>query len=76
MIKNIILEKISKKKFSEYGDIIIQKSKPDMIINTSCEHMFPMTRFKKLNRRFVDSIYSHNTSGCHLYVARIFQKHT
>ena len=33
MIKNIILEKISKKKFSEYGDIIIQKSKPDMIIN-------------------------------------------
>ena len=28
------------------------KSKPDMIINTSCEHMFPMTRFKKLKPSF------------------------
>lgn len=32
------------------------KSKPDMIINTSCEHMFPMTRFKKLNRGFFNDV--------------------
>ena len=32
------------------------KSKPDMIINTSCEHMFPMTRFKKLNRGFSNDV--------------------
>ena len=34
------------------------KREPDMIINTSCEHMFPMTRFKHLNRGFFgDVIY-------------------
>ena len=32
------------------------KSKPDMIINTSCEHMFPMTRFKKLNRGLFNNV--------------------
>ena len=32
------------------------KSKPDMVINTSCEHMFPMTRFKKLNRGFSNDV--------------------
>ena len=27
----------------------------DLIINTSCEHMFPMTRFKQLNRGFFNN---------------------
>ena len=30
--------------------------KTDLIINTSCEHMFPMTRFKKLNRGFFNDV--------------------
>ena len=30
----------------------------DLIINTSCEHMYPMRRFRKLNRRFAgDPLY-------------------
>ena len=32
------------------------KDKPDMIINTSCEHMFPMTKFKQLNRGFFNDV--------------------
>jgi len=32
------------------------KNKPDMIINTSCEHMFPMTKFKQLNRGFFNDV--------------------
>ena len=27
-----------------------------LVINTSCEHMFPMTRFKKLNRGFSNDV--------------------
>lgn len=37
-----------------------KKTEPvfNLIINTSCEHMFPMTRFKKLNRGFFnDAVY-------------------
>lgn len=34
-----------------------KKTEPvfDLIINTSCEHMFPMTRFKQLNRGFFNN---------------------
>ena len=28
----------------------------DFIINTSCEHMFPMTKFKQLNRGFFNDV--------------------
>ena len=37
-----------------------KKTEPvfNLIINTSCEHMFPMTRFKQLNRGFFnDAVY-------------------
>jgi hypothetical protein len=37
-----------------------KKTEPvfDLIVNTSCEHMFPMARFKKLNRGFFnDAVY-------------------
>ena len=30
---------------------------PDTIINTSCEHMFPMWKFKELNKKVSDSLY-------------------
>ena len=35
-----------------------KKTEPvfDLIINTSCEHMFPMTRFKQLNRGFFNDV--------------------
>ncbi len=35
-----------------------KKTEPvfDFIINTSCEHMFPMTRFKQLNRGLFNNV--------------------
>ncbi len=35
-----------------------KKTEPvfDFIINTSCEHMFPMTKFKQLNRGFFNDV--------------------
>jgi len=46
-LKNVMFDHIFSTNF---------KIKPDMIINTSCEHMFPMTRFKKLNRGFFNDV--------------------
>jgi len=48
-LTNIMFESVFNIKF---------KIKPDLFINTSCEHMFPMMRFKQLNRGFFnDALY-------------------
>ena len=34
-----------------------KESQWDVIVNTSCEHMFPMWKFRKLNPQLKDSLY-------------------
>jgi len=45
-LTNIMFESVFNIKF---------KIKPDLFINTSCEHMFPMHKFRELNRGFLDN---------------------
>ncbi len=62
MINKIFLEKISRKNFSNFGDIIYQKSKPDMVINQGyCKRYHDQANLEIIDGKYGISLFHAKT---------------